>query len=96
MFKFGQGHFVILPSRNDSLKFAKILKLLCCETYAYFLYKKTISTFCSKTDLHMITEYEDFDIIASNHLEDFRPLHGYLVGEHKKMSVSLRNYVLDR
>ena len=90
------GQFVILPSTNDCLAFGKIIKLLSCEFNAYFLYKKTIAVYCSNTDLYMIHEHEDYDIIPSHHLADFRPLQGYLVGEEKKTSISLRNYILDQ
>lgn len=93
---YKQGHFVILPSRNDCLAFGRIVKLLSCGENAYFLYKRNVSLHCSKTDLYMLTEHEDYDIIPSHHLADFRPLNGYLVGEEKKVSISLRNYILDQ
>ena len=58
------GQYVILPnSTNASLCLGKITKLLCCEKYAYLLYEKTRSEYCTKTDLFMINELKRFDVI---------------------------------
>lgn len=80
--EYKRDQYIILPqSTNVSLVFGKIAKLLCCEEYAYFLYQKSIPRYCQKTDLHFIVEHQqdlNFELIASHHLPDFRPLESYL------------------
>ena len=89
------GTFVLLPeSTNSSPVFGKIHKTLCCEEYCYLYYKQTTNSYCSATDLFMITELNSFAVIRSDHLADYHILHGYEVGEAHKISISLRKFVL--
>ena len=51
--------------------------------------------YCCKTDLFMISHQNNHGIVPIHHLADYYPLQGYLVGEAKNISVSLRNYVVE-
>ena len=93
------GHYLILPeSTNEAFVFGKIVKLLVCEEYAYFLYERHIPTYCSKTDLWFVSKQKqpktNRGIILSHQLPDFRPLEAYKMGEKQQLSISIRNYIL--
>ena len=66
-----------------------------CDTM--ILYHHHITTRSPVKHVQQVTKCTmwHYDIIPSRQLADFRPLQGYLVGEEKKTSISLRNYVLD-
>jgi hypothetical protein len=71
------GEFVILPnSTNISPSFGKIKKLLCSQKNGYLMYQKTISVYCEKSDLFMISELSEDEIIPVEHLADYHPLEG--------------------
>ena len=90
------GQYIILPESNNSIfHFGKIIKLLACEKYCYLLYQETSNQYCQKTDLHFITEKKMYGIIPAHQLGDFHPIEGYAVGERKKTSLSLQNFVLE-
>ena len=95
--KYNVGHYIILPeSTNEAIVFGRIVKLLACKEYAYFLYEKHIPTHCSKTDLYFVTKKQKHiqGIILSHQLPNFRPLEGYKVGQKKQVSISIKNYML--
>ena len=93
---YKKGQYVILPeSTNTFLCLGKILKLLCCQTYGHLLYKRTYSQYCTKTDLFIVKEVEKFDVIPTYQVADPKPLQGYVVGEERKVTVSLRNFILE-
>ena len=72
---YKKGHVVILPgSKNDVPLFGKIIQLLACENYAYFLYKNVLATYCIKTDLFFIEELETDGFVPAHQLCDPRPL----------------------
>ena len=96
---YKKGHYIILPeSTNEHYVFGLIVKLLSCEDYAYFLYKKCVPTYCPKTDLFFINEQQQklqkIDIILSHQLPDYRPLESYKVGQQQQVSLSMRNNIL--
>ena len=69
--------FVILPnSTNISPSFGKIKKLLSSQKNGYLMYQKTLSVYCEKSDLFMITELLEDEIIPVEHLADYHPLEG--------------------
>ena len=69
------GQYVILPfSTNSTMVFGRIMKLLCDEKFAYFQYRETSSYYDEKTDLHIITDNDEVDVIASHHLSDYRSI----------------------
>ena len=94
--EYKPGQFVILPnSSNISPKFGEIKKLLCSSKYGYLVYKKTTNVYCSSTDLFMVNVTSHEAIIPVHHLGEFHPLEGYEVGQSKKISISLRNHILE-
>ena len=71
------NQYVLLPdSSNSCPSFGKITKLLCSKKSAYLMCQKTSNTFCPLTDLFMITEKNEHDIIQVDHLADYHPLQG--------------------
>ena len=95
------GHYIILPSStNECFVFGRIVKLLCDEENAYFMYHESIPKYCPKTDLYFVDERpkkrRHYDIIMAHHLPDYRPLESYEVGESKQASISIRNYLLQQ
>ena len=67
--------YIILPeSTNSSLVLGRIEKLLCCQEYAYFIYQRNAVSYCPKTDLFIVKGLPEYDLIASHHLADYRPL----------------------
>ena len=94
--QYKRGSYVLLPESTNNLPvFGKIWKLLACEEFCHLYYRKTKNTYCSQTDLFMVTEQNSYGIIRSDHLADYHILHGYKVGEEQKTSISLRNFVLE-
>ena len=68
-----RGQYVILPnSTNSSMMFGRIVNVLCDKEFAYIEYRKTSSYYDERTDLHIVTDNEDFGITATNHLADYR------------------------
>ena len=92
--EYKPSQYVMLPeSTNDTPVFGKIHKLLSCESFGYIMYQETTSTYCSKTDIFMVSENESFAVVPCMHLPSYHTLEGYEVGEGKNMSLSLRNYI---
>ena len=72
---YKSGEYLILPeSTNSSLVIGKICSLLCCQEYAYFKYQRNATSYCPKTDLYYVKGLPEYDIVASHHLADYRPL----------------------
>ena len=92
---YKKGHIIVLPNSNSySMQFGKIVDLLVCKNYAYFLFKNIRSTYCPMTDLYFLEEIESYDMIPSHQLGCFRPLETYVVGQNLRASLSLRCNVL--
>lgn len=75
--EYKQGQYVLLPeSTNEKPLFGKIFKLLCCEQgkYGYLYIEKTTSSYNSNTDLYIVNESGQFDIIAAIQLPDYHSL----------------------
>ena len=71
------NQYVLLSdSSNICPSFGKSMKLLCSKKSAYLMYQKTSNKFCPQTDLFMITEKNEIDIIQVDHLADYHPLQG--------------------
>ena len=92
---YAVGQYIVLPSTNAAPKFGKILKLLCCTKFAYFLYKKTDNKYCEKSDLYIISENKDCDLIPQHKLACFYPLNAYVVGQPKKTTISMKHYICE-
>ena len=94
--EYKRGQYVILPESSNTLPvFGKIFKLLSCEKFGYLIVQKTSSKFCQNTDLYYLTETQEFKMVPCMQLPSFHTLEAYLVGEAKKVSISLRNYILE-
>ena len=94
--EYKNGQFVILPESSNTLPvFGKILKLLSCEKFGYLYIQNTSNKYCPKTDLFYLTETQQFRIVPCMQLPCYHTLEAYPVGESKKLSLSLRNYILE-
>lgn len=88
------AQFVILPESTNSFPFfGKIVKLLSCSKYGYLFVQKTKSLYCHDTDLYILTETKQYDIIPCLQLPSYHTLEAYPVGEGKKISISLRHFI---
>ena len=93
------GSFVILPKMANDLPstftFGKIEMLLFGNESA-FLYVERYNAFYDESfDLYMLQTENVHEVVSVEQLEDFYPLEGYLVGEEKALSISLRHYPFD-
>ena len=94
--EYKPGQFVVLPESSNSLPiFGKIYKLLACEKFGYLMFQKTSNKYCPNADLYFLTETQEFEIVPCMQLPSFHTLEAYPVGEAKKMSLSLRNHILE-
>ena len=93
---YKKQQFIILPeSKNQSILFGKIEKLLTCTKNGYILYQKMYSEYSEDLDLFFVYETNEFDVVPLEWLADPRPLQGYALGEADKISVSLKNYICE-
>ena len=75
--EYKRGQYVLLPnSTNEKPLFGKIFKLLCCEQgrYGYLYYQKTSNTYRPDTDLFIVTDCNQFGIIATDQLADYHTI----------------------
>ena len=94
--EYQHGQFVVLPESSNTLPvFGKILKLLSCEQFGYFVIQNTSNKYCSKTDLYFVIENQQFTVVPCLQLPSYLPIEAYPLGAAKKMSLSLRNYILE-
>ena len=92
--EYKPGQYVILPeSSNASPSFGKIKTLLSCKKFGYLIVQNTTNQYCPKTDLYYVIETQELKIVPCMQLPSYHPLEAYPVGEGKKMSLSLRNYI---
>ena len=90
------GQYIVLPSStNAAPKFGKIQKLLSCTKFAYFMYKKTQNVYCPKSDLYIITEDKDCDLVPQHKLPCYYPLNAYDVGQPIQTTISMKHYILE-
>ena len=94
--EYQHGQFVVLPESSNTLPvFGKILKLLSCEQFGYFVIQNTSNKYCSKTDLYFVIENQQFTVVPCLQLPSYLPIEAYPHGAAKNMSLSLRNYILE-
>ena len=90
------GQYILLPkSSHYSPVFGKIMKLLSCESHAYFIFEKTSNRYDVDTDLFFLNGENILDIIPQYQLPCYYPLNSYEVGQDKSSTISTRSYVLD-
>ena len=79
--EYQKDTYVILPSStNKNILLGKIEKILACQKYGYVLYQKALCEYNHNTDLLMVNELQQCDVIPLYQLSDPRPLHGYEIG----------------
>ena len=82
-------------STNNIPVFGKIAKLLCSQDSAYLICQQTSNTYCHETDLFMVQEKNDYQLIATDSLAAFHPLESYDVSDANLPSISLIHYVVE-
>ena len=91
---YKKNQIIILPgSKNCSMLFGRIEKLLTCTKNGYLLYQKMSCVYCKDNDIFFVDETNEYDVTPIQWLADPRPLQGYALGEAKRMSISLRNNI---
>ena len=68
------NQYITLPgSTNSSMKFGKIVDLLCYKNnYAYFKYETLTSEYCVKSDLYFVKGQQKYEIVPQHHLPCYR------------------------
>ena len=90
------GQYILLPkSSHNSPVFGKIVKLLSCQSHAYFIFEETSNRYDVDTDLFFLNGENVLDIIPQYQLPCYYPLNSYEVGQDKNITISTRSYVLD-
>ena len=88
------GQYILLPkSSHNSPVFGKIVKLLSCQSHAYFIFEKTSNRYDVGTDLFFLNGENILDIIPQYQLPCYSPLNSYEVGQNKSITISTRTYV---
>ena len=75
--EFKLNQYVLLPeSTNVNPSFGKVRELLCCQENGYLVILKTYSEYCQNTDLFMVFDLGEEDVVQLSHLADYHPLEG--------------------